>query len=39
MKNLAVNSGKDFVAVWRGKGTPDRLVEIIQDYTQRNKVS
>jgi hypothetical protein len=39
MKNLAVNSEKDFVALWRGKGTPDRLIEITQDYPQRNKVS
>lgn len=28
MKNLAVSFGKNFVAAWRGKGTPDRLMEI-----------
>lgn len=35
IKALAVNSGKDFVAVWRGEKA-HMLTEIIQDYRERN---
>lgn len=34
-KDLAVHSGKDFVAVWRGKKA-HMLTEIIQDYRECN---
>lgn len=35
IKDLAVHSGKDFVAVWRGKKA-HMLTEIIQDYRECN---